>query len=209
MLDAIGEICHFEIDLDGYSMAGRTDPQIFRELLERAGAELEPERLERLRVRYLEMLEARLAERAPDPKPGVLELLERLADEPSAHLGLVTGNFEEGAKLKLARMGVDHHFAVGAFGSDHADRDRLPGIAMRRAEAHFGTIHAPHQVVVIGDTPADIRCARAAGVRALAVATGPYTRAELLACHPDHALEDLGDVERVREILLSEGPRAE
>ncbi|MAE71271.1 MAG: hypothetical protein CME06_12495 [Gemmatimonadetes bacterium] len=203
MLDAIAEVCGTEIDLNGYSMGGRTDPQIFRELLERSGGgDVGQEDLDRLAARYLELLEEKLRERVPVPKPGVLELLERLAGEGAAHVGLVTGNFEKGAALKLARMGIDHYFAVGAYGSDHADRDRLPAIAMERAAEHFGVRHAPERVTVIGDTPSDVRCARAAGVRALAVATGGYDSAALTEHRPDHLLEDLGDVERVVGILM-------
>ncbi len=202
MLEAIADVCGLEIDLNGYSMGGRTDPQIFRELLERSGGDVGQEDLDRLAARYLEILETKLRDLVPDPKPGVMELLDRLEGVEAAHVGLVTGNFERGAALKLARMGIDRYFAVGAYGSDHADRDRLPAIAMERAAERFGLRHAPEHVIVIGDTPSDVRCARAAGVRALAVATGGYDSAALADHRPDHLLEDMGDVERVVGILM-------
>ena len=93
---------------------------------------------------------------------------------------LVTGNFEPIARLKLERAGLGRHFAEGqgAFGSDHEDRAALPSIARRRAAVN-GRPHPRERTVVIGDTPADIACARADGVCCLAVASGPYPAAEL------------------------------
>ena len=117
-------------------------------------------------------------------------------------LGLVTGNIEEGARIKLLPTGLWPHFRVGAYGSDHMDRRRLPSLAARRAHALVGHTFAPTDVVVIGDTPHDIDCARAFGAVAIAVSTGQYTRAALLAEHPDHLFDDLADVERVLETVL-------
>jgi phosphoglycolate phosphatase len=112
--------------------------------------------------------------------PGIVECLAWLAERPEVMLGLLTGNFEAVARLKLARAGVGSYFASdqGAFGSDSEDRTALPAIARRRA----GPVGHPYpraQTVVVGDTPRDIACARADEVRCVAVATGPFGVDEL------------------------------
>jgi phosphoglycolate phosphatase-like HAD superfamily hydrolase len=117
-------------------------------------------------------------------------------------LGLVTGNIEEGARIKLLPTGLWPHFRVGAYGSDHMDRRVLPSLATRRAHALVGHAFTPTDVVVIGDTPHDIDCARHFGAVAVAVTTGQYTRAQLVADGPDHLFDDLGDVERVLAAVL-------
>jgi phosphoglycolate phosphatase-like HAD superfamily hydrolase len=129
-------------------------------------------------------------------------VVDRLAQSADVVLGLVTGNIEEGARIKLLPTGLWPHFRIGAYGSDHMDRRRLPSLAARRAHALVGHAFAPTDVVVIGDTPHDIDCARAFGAVAIAVSTGQYTRAALLAEHPDHLFDDLADVERVLETVL-------
>lgn len=204
MLDAIAEVHGVEIDLDGYSMAGRTDLQIFRELLERAGIESDEELAGRLTRRYLDRLESGLAAKPPSGFPGVVALLEQLAEHEEAHLGLVTGNLEEGAHIKLRAADMDRFFLVGAYGSDHANRDRLPDIAIERARAHFGNDYQPEHIVVIGDTPSDIRCARAAGVRALAVATGPFDEAALLQHRPDLVVANCEDVQALVQWMFDD-----
>jgi phosphoglycolate phosphatase-like HAD superfamily hydrolase len=132
----------------------------------------------------------------------VSAVVARLAQSPEALLGLVTGNIEEGARIKLLPTGLWAHFRVGAYGSDHMDRRRLPSLAARRAQALVGYPFAPTDVVVIGDTPHDIDCARAFGAVAVAVTTGQYTRAELLADRPDHLFDDLADVDKVLAAVL-------
>ncbi len=108
--------------------------------------------------------------------PGVRELLDWISKRPEVKLALVTGNYEPVGRLKLARAGIGRHFPAGqgAFGSDAEDRAALPGLARRRA-GRRGLPYAREQTVVIGDTPRDIACARADGVRCVAVATGPFS----------------------------------
>ena len=101
------------------------------------------------------------------------------------------------ARIKLDRFGIASRFAFGAFGEEAQDRDQLARLAVRRVGERFGI--PPHRCIVIGDTRHDIACARAAGARAVGVATGPLTRAELEACGPDLALEDLSDPRRLLE----------
>ncbi len=185
---------------------GRTDPEIVRGLLTAVGwtdsaigrgfRELWPRYLERL-GRELDELDGRAA-----PLPGVVELLERIGADDRFVCGLVTGNLERGARLKLAAAGIAEHFAFGGYGSDAEARDTLPGVALDRAAELYGTRFDPARAVVIGDTPADIRCARAGGTRVLAIATGRHSASDLAACAPDAVLPDLADTERALEIFL-------
>jgi phosphoglycolate phosphatase len=163
--------------------AGRTDPEIARAILLAAGISArriddrgEDVREETCRA-YARLCPADLSDTV---LPGVTELLEWLTELGSATLGLLTGNYEPVARLKLARAGLGRYFpsGQGAFGSDAEDRAALPAIARRRA-GRVGSPNRREQTVVIGDTPRDIACAQADGVRCLAVATGPYGVDEL------------------------------
>lgn len=185
---------------EGYSFAGKTDPQIARELLVAAGVpETEmKERLPEVWKLYLPRVAERLVAGSVRVLPGVRALIERLHETPDAVLGLLTGNLVEGARLKLGAAGLDFEwFAVGAFGSDHAERSALPLVAIERAEARFGHRFEGKSVVIVGDTPMDISCGEHLGVRTIAVATGSYGPEELEDCGPDHLFTDLGDLPRV------------
>ena len=179
------------------SFAGKTDPQIARELL--AGAGLAPDqvdrRLDELWRRYLHHLEAVLRGAALHVYPGVaacLDLVEQRADQ--VVLGLLTGNIEPGAQRKLDAAGLRfERFRVGVFGSDDADRNALPAIAAERARRRLGVDYRGADLVVIGDTPADVACGVAFGARTIAVATGSYSREQLAACRPDHLFDTLED----------------
>ena len=173
--------------------AGKTDPQIVRELLAIAG--LPRERVEaglaRVIAASVERLEPSLRE---DPAarllPGIAELVPRLAREPRAALGLLTGNVAPGARVKLARFGLWDHFALGAFGSDDGDRNRLPEVAVARAHKRWGVRFSPERIFVVGDTPLDIAAGRAIGAVTVAVDTG-RRRGGLAAHAPDHLFDDL------------------
>lgn len=179
------------------SFAGKTDPQIARELLAGAGmAAVEVDRrMGELWRRYLHHLDDALRDTALRVYPGVaacLDLVEQRASE--VVLGLLTGNIEAGAQRKLDAAGLGfRRFRVGVFGSDHADRNALPAIAASRAQQRLGVEYRGSDVVVIGDTPADIACGVAFGARTIAVATGSYSREQLAACHPDHLFDTLED----------------
>jgi phosphoglycolate phosphatase-like HAD superfamily hydrolase len=163
--------------------AGRTDGQIARQILLHCGVGAE-----RIDVRAAEVREVTCREFGhrcpPDLRdrvaPGMAELLDELAEDEDVVTALLTGNYEPIARLKLERAGLGRHFAdgQGAFGSDHEDRAALPPIARRRAAVN-GRPHPRERTVVIGDTPSDVACARADGVRCLAVASGPYPAADL------------------------------
>jgi phosphoglycolate phosphatase len=191
----------------GVRFDGKTDPQIVVEMLGLAGqAERhESERVRRLCERYVGLL-ARELERPTTRTtlmPGVEPLLDRLERTPGVLLGLLTGNLAEGAALKLRSAGIDpSRFRVGAYGSDAAHRPALPPIAARRAERYFGRVPSGPEVVIIGDTPADIHCGTGISARALAVATGGYSVADLAACGPHAVFVDLSDTELVLQAIL-------
>lgn len=135
--------------------------------------------------------------------PGIPDLLDRLEEREGVVLGLLTGNLAEGAALKLKSGGLDpSRFRVGAYGSDASDRPDLPPIAARRAAALFGREPAGSEVVIIGDTPADIACGSCIGARAVAVATGSYSAADLAACAPHAVFENFRDTNRVLDAIL-------
>lgn len=191
--------------IDQYDLGGRTDTRIVHDVMGALG--WEAARVKERLDDFFEAYAARLAAEIGDGRhvvilPGVAPLVDRLARSRDALLGLVTGNIEEGARIKLEPTGLWPHFRVGAYGSDHMDRRRLPSLAARRAHALLGQAFAPADVVVIGDTPHDIDCARAFGAVSIAVATGQHPRATLLAESPDFLFDDLADVEQVLPALL-------
>lgn len=176
--------------------AGKTDPQILYELMGAAGFAEDhiDERIDAVFDHYLTGLEGELTvETRHRLYPGVSELVPTLAADPRVVLGLVTGNVRRGARLKLRHFDLWRHFAVGAFGSDDRVRDRLPPIAIARAERATGRRFEGEEVVIVGDTPADIACARAVGALAVAVATGVPSRPVLVAAGPDLLLDSLAD----------------
>lgn len=187
---------------------GKTDPQIVRELFAEAGV---PERATEagtaaLLDRYVVHLEQELAARQGRvvPLDGIPELLDTLEARNDVHLGLLTGNVRRGAELKLQAAGIDfHRFRLGAFGSDHHARPALPAIAVARAEALLGFRPQGHDVVIIGDTPADVTCGAEIGARAIAVATGWYSVSELHAAGAHATFDRLVDTELVVDAIIS------
>lgn len=205
LAEAVGHAPGF----DGIRFDGKTDPQIVAELLTAAGR---PEPHDEAHVaalcdRYVALLEAELrAATGPQAEllPGVTELLDRLEREAAVLLGLLTGNLVVGAGLKLRAAGLDpSRFIVGAYGSDAAHRPHLPPIAARRAEAHFGRIPHGREVVIVGDTPADVACGAAIEARTIAVATGAYDAETLARSGADAVFEDLTDTDAVLAAILA------
>jgi phosphoglycolate phosphatase-like HAD superfamily hydrolase len=191
----------------GVRFDGKTDPQIVAELLEAAGQpeSTESERIRRVCHRYIGLLALELARPTTRTTlmPGVRSLLDRLEACPGVVLGLLTGNLAEGAALKLRSGGIDPaRFRVGAYGSDAVHRPALPQIAARRAEPFFGRIPHGPEVVIIGDTPADIHCGQGISACAVGVATGSYPAGALAACGAHAVFEDLSDTEGVLEVIL-------
>jgi phosphoglycolate phosphatase len=186
-----------------HDFSGKTDPQIVRELVEETVGEercraLLPAALEA----YLEEFARRLSPEAVVLKPGVAELLPRLAGRPGVTLGLLTGNLERGARMKLEPPGFNRYFPFGAFGSDSPDRYRLPAIAVERARAWTGRLFSGKEIVIVGDSVHDVACGRSLGVRAVAVATGPTPFDRLAGEAPDALLESFADVEAAAKAIL-------
>ena len=206
ILAALAEEVSYTEAFEQVRFDGKTDPQIVVELLAVAGDPdpREPARVAAVCRRYVAHLAAELERPTTRTRvmPGVAPLLDRLERERVV-VGLLTGNLVEGAALKLRSGGIDpERFRVGAYGSDAAHRPALPAIAARRAEPFFGRVPSGHDVVIIGDTPADIHCGQGISARAIGVATGGYSLADLEGCGPYAVFEDLSDTDRVLETIL-------
>jgi len=193
--------------LSGIPVAGRTDRIILADVVARIGRPLDDELLAVLRDKYLAHLREEILVPGAMPSaeylgprggikavmPGIRELLDVLQRRPDVFLGLLTGNFEEGARLKLDHFGLWSYFRCGAYGDDAEDRNALVPIAVERAR-RCGLPEIPAgNVLVVGDTPHDIACARAAGAVAVGVATGGFTVDQLIACDADIVFENLAD----------------
>ena len=188
--------------IDGYRFDGKTDPQIVHELMRAAGHPQAGNQAQIQAVcdRYVECLERELASggRVLHVYPGVRVLLRSLQRRADALLGLLTGNLAAGARLKLGAVGIDiEMFRVGAFGSDAAERDKLPAIAADRAADVLGVRPEGEAIVIIGDTPADVTCGESVEARAIAVATGFYSADALRDAGAYAVFEDLSDAECV------------
>ena len=194
--------------IEAYDFRGKTDQRIVHDLMGEAG-------LDRVRIEagmqacfaaYVAELEVALGDGSRvTVLPGVADVVRALAARDDAMVGLLTGNIEGGARVKLRRTGLWDLFRVGAFGSDHIDRRRLPAVACERARRLCGRRFAFEDVTIIGDTPLDVDCARACGAMAVAVATGFHPAEDLKACAPDLFFTDLSDVPAVVAALT--GPR--
>ena len=180
-------------DVDGYNFAGRTDPRIVLDLVTAAGIPEEEarEKLPRMKELYLDRLSRALDRQGMRLLPGVTELLEKLAAREDAVLALLTGNWEPGARAKLARFDLNRYFDFGAFGCDAVDRSDLPPVALDRAERAVGRRFQPAEALIVGDSIHDVSCARAHGIPCLAVTTGRTPAAALHEAGADWVVPDL------------------
>jgi phosphoglycolate phosphatase-like HAD superfamily hydrolase len=185
---------HGRVDaLEGVSVAGRTDRSIVTDGFRRIGVEPDDVRIRELRAAYIDELPGaldRMARSAPGLLPGVMDALNAIDQAPSAAMGLLTGNFEMVAGLKLERYGLASRFAFGSFGDDHVDRRDLLPVALARADA-AGIDPRRARVIVVGDTPLDVECAHAHGAVAVGVATGHYSAGALSRAGADVVVESL------------------
>ncbi len=190
-----------------YRYSGKTDKLIVRETMRLEGfddATIDA-RMPMVLELYLAELHTHLEGDTHSARalPGVAPLLDAVEAHDGLVLGLLTGNLIEGARAKLRAVSLDHgRFRVGAYGSDHEDRPMLPPIARERASAFLGRDVPGDKLIIIGDTPFDVTCGRGVGARAIAVATGHYSRDELLEHGPDAAFHDLADTAAVMGAIL-------
>jgi phosphoglycolate phosphatase len=203
---ALRETFHTTGPISGFRFAGMTDPQCVAEIMRQAGVtdEVIQERRDACLERYVTHL--RVEMRNHDGAkifPGVKEVLQRLNGREDVLVGLLTGNVQPGAMLKLGRFKLGDYFRFGAFGDDHEDRCELARIALEKAERIAGRPVRGDETTVIGDTPRDVACARAIGARAVIVATGLVSRDELRAAGPDILLESFEDVEGTLQAICS------
>jgi phosphoglycolate phosphatase len=221
ILRSLKDVYGVQGELGDYSFHGRTDPGIIRDLAELWGAgadaaggdggETQPQAVHDVVARlgapttsidklvdsciahYVGLLREEIDAGEVETLPGIRELVTALTADRRALVGLLTGNVEEGARLKLDPTGLLSLFKIGAYGSDSALRADLPAVAVARAEALTGRRYAGKDVVVIGDTPADVECGASLGVTSIAVATGRHSLDELAASRPDHLFADFSD----------------
>jgi phosphoglycolate phosphatase-like HAD superfamily hydrolase len=189
--------------LDGITMAGRTDPWILADALSAHRVPSDASALLRFREVYLRHLTIELEK--PGARkglmPGVRELLDVLCRRDDVYLALLTGNYEEGARIKLEYFDLWRYFSCGAFGDDAPQRNGLVPKAVARVAACGGPSFAVADTVVIGDTPLDVACAAFSGARSIAVATGSHGVDELRAAGADAVLHDLRDTAAVLRVL--------
>lgn len=204
MRRALKSVFGTEGRIDRHPLGGKTDPQIIKELMVLEGFTSQEidSRFPLFCEQYISFLKQSISEFHLQAYPGVNQLLVALSNRPCPILGLLTGNLEGIVEIKLRAAGIPSEiFTLGAYGSDNADRNKLPALAISRAEGFVHNAIEKDAVLIIGDTPYDIRCARAGGTRVMAVATGEYSLEELSEHHPDYLLQDLSDTAAVLRIL--------
>ncbi len=157
--------------------------------------------IEGLHASYIKHLKKQMLITNTTLKPGVRKLLSALSNNGHPHMGLLTGNVMEGARIKLEPIGILDFFSFGAYGSDEMDRNLLLPHAQRRYAEKTGHTLPSESFVIIGDTPRDVACAKPYGAMSIAVATGSHTMAELRVCEPDVLLEDLQDTEEFLRLV--------
>jgi phosphoglycolate phosphatase len=199
-VQAVDKFYQIQEDISGINYAGKTDPQILREVLELGG--IGENAIQKDFQACLEYMTTYYREHVHQENiivlAGVEELLSQLQKE-DVLLGLTTGNLEPIAHAKLGRAGLDSYFSFGGFGSDSEERPGLVKKALERArDLHH---YQGNRIFVIGDTPRDVAAAKPFQLYTVAVATGSYSSQELAQCGADHVLEDLKDVDRVLEII--------
>jgi phosphoglycolate phosphatase-like HAD superfamily hydrolase len=187
------------------AMAGRTDTSLVSQAMQQYGIPDTADSHHKFRVAYLEKLAVEIHLPGVGRKgvmPGARELLAALSGHPHLHVALLTGNYRDAAVIKLTYFDLWDHFVWGAFSDDAGDRNRLVPIARERARSFGVSPEACERAIVIGDTPDDVNCAKAADAVSIAVATGGFSADVLRAAGADIVLEDLSDTEAVLRLLI-------
>jgi phosphoglycolate phosphatase len=207
MRQVIRDVTQIPVDPYRHRPSGKTDAQVVFELFEgicMKDAEIY-DWMPKLLEEYLKRL-GRVIQgpESADLKPGVLKLLDQLSTRKDIVLSLLTGNCEGAARLKLKTHGLEKYFTfeTGAFGDRAKHRDELPTLAVAATQRHRNQHFRGKSVVVIGDTPHDVRCVKSIGAKVLAVATGSYSPEELQAEKPDHLFSDLSPTDEVLSAIF-------
>lgn len=183
--------------------AGRTDLWIARTILRHHGLADDAATAKRYLDGYVAAVEEQMANPRARVLPGVERILAHIASHAGMAQGLLTGNLERGARIKLGHFDLWRYFAFGAFADDDESRNELGPHALRRAAAHHRIPFSPDRAFVIGDTPHDIACGQAIGARTIAVATGKYSVEALQPFGATAVLRDLSDFDTVARLLES------
>jgi phosphoglycolate phosphatase len=203
--DAILKTFDFAGDIRTVVPDGNTDPLIVMDIFTKSGVEIAvgPEQWEQFISQLESSYRAHVARGATTirPLPGVAALLQQLDAVADFHSSVVTGNFEATAQVKLEAAGLTHYLARGAYASDSDHRPDLPAIARERWEVVTARRIAEAQCIIVGDTPKDLQCARANGMKCVLVGTGRYRVEELEYWRPDACLADLSDTQAVVALL--------
>lgn len=181
LTEAVREMVGTPTNISTVEMAGMTDWSIATQILQNLNIPPSPAKIEELLMLYQRYLPASLSRTQGYVLSGVREILEVLHPRKDVLSVLLTGNSETGARAKLARYGLDKFFSLGAFGNGTGDRSELARQALELAQQAVGTV-ALDRCYLIGDTPHDVRCGRAIGAKAIAIASGPYSTLDLSAC---------------------------
>jgi phosphoglycolate phosphatase len=177
--------------------AGQSDRGIAGNLFVAHGVENTAKNWERFREGYVARLLDHLRRREGIVLPGVFRLLDQLEALGDVHIGLLTGNVAAAAEIKLSYYDLWDRFEFGGFGDDHPDRNDIAATAVARARQRHGSDSEEDRIVIIGDTPNDIRCARSVGAYAVGVPTGHTSAEELAASGPDLLIETLEDADAI------------
>jgi phosphoglycolate phosphatase-like HAD superfamily hydrolase len=179
---------------EGIPMDGKTDLQIIGEGLGAHRLHSADRLMASILERYVENLKNEIRNPGGHLKAGARDLLDTMAAHGNVRLGLLTGNIERGARIKLEAFGLDSYFSGGAFGDDSERRDGLLPIALERFRAMTGRNFEYGDCIVIGDTPMDVACSKPFGATCIAVSTGSYSREELLETDADHVVQNLSHI---------------
>lgn len=191
LIKAFYEIFSIGDAFAGIITAGKTDIQIIKEGLSIHGLPSGDGILAPIVERYLENLKIEINNKRRHVMPGVVELLDALMAMDGYWLGLLTGNIEQGARIKLGAFDLNRYFPVGAFGDDSEDRNRLLPVAVERLRKMTDIDIDYSDCIIIGDTPKDVQCSKPFGATSIVVSTGPYSYESLLETGADYVLKDL------------------